>query len=236
MIICLETATPLCSVALCNDTGVITLKESDESKTHAAMITVYIDEILKQHGIKVSDLEAVAVSKGPGSYTGLRIGVSVAKGLAFGAEIPLIGVETTLSMFNGIKMKDNKADNNTLYCPMLDARRMEVYYAVYDNEGNKIKDISAEIITKDTFNHFPESKKIIFFGDGALKCKDVIARENAVFDEDFVISAAYMYKPASEALKAQRFEDVAYFEPFYLKDFITTVSTKNVFGNKPPAP
>jgi tRNA threonylcarbamoyladenosine biosynthesis protein TsaB len=235
MIICLETATSLCSVALCDDTGVISLKESDESKSHAAMITVYIDEILKKHGMKVSDLEAVAVSKGPGSYTGLRIGVSVAKGLAFGADIPLIGVETTLSMYNGIKLKGYKTDDDTLFCPMLDARRMEVYYAVYNNSGNKIKDISAEIITENTFKSFPESKKIIFFGDGALKCKEVIGRENAVFDEDFGISASHMYNPALKAFRAKQFEDVAYFEPYYLKDFVTTVSTKNVFGNKPPA-
>jgi tRNA threonylcarbamoyladenosine biosynthesis protein TsaB len=230
MIICLETATPLCSVALCDDNGVIALKESNESKSHAAMITVYIDEILKDHNMKVSDLEAVAVSKGPGSYTGLRIGVSVAKGLAFGAEIPLIGVETTFSMYNGIKMKGNGDDIDTLYCPMLDARRMEVYYAVYDNTGKKIKDISADIITENTFKSFSESKKIIFFGDGALKCKEIIGRENAVFDGEYTISAAHMFKPALEALKAKRFEDVAYFEPFYLKDFITTVSRKNVFG------
>jgi tRNA threonylcarbamoyladenosine biosynthesis protein TsaB len=230
MIICLETATPLCSVALCDDNGVISLKESNESKSHAAMITVYIDELLKEHDMKVSDLEAVAVSKGPGSYTGLRIGVSVAKGLAFGAEIPLIGVETTLSMYKGIKVKYYEDNMDTLYCPMLDARRMEVYYAVYDNTGDKIKDISAEIITENTFKSFPESKKIIFFGDGALKCKEVIRRDNALFDEDFIISASYMYRPALEAFKAKQFEDVAYFEPFYLKDFITTVSTKNVFG------
>jgi tRNA threonylcarbamoyladenosine biosynthesis protein TsaB len=132
-------------------------------------------------------------------------------------------------MYNGIKLKSHEGDD-TLFCPMLDARRMEVYYTVYDNAGNKIKDISAEIITEDTFKRFPESKKIIFFGDGALKCKEVIGRENAVFDEDFVISASFMHKPALEALRTKQFEDIAYFEPFYLKDFITTVSVKNVFG------
>lgn len=229
MILCLETATPLCSVALCNDAGVISLKESDESKSHAAMITVYIEKILKEHNMKVSDLDAVAVSKGPGSYTGLRIGVSVAKGLAFGAGIPLIGVETTLSMYSGIKMNGYGSDD-ALYCPMLDARRMEVYYAVYNNSGEKIKDIAAEVITENTFKSFPETKKIIFFGDGALKCREVIHRENAVFAEDFTISASYMHKPALEAFKARKFEDIAYFEPFYLKDFITTVQRKNVFG------
>lgn len=230
MIICLETATALCSVALCDDTGVITLRESDESKSHASLITVFIDEILREHGMKVRDLEAVAVSKGPGSYTGLRIGVSVAKGLSFGAGIPLIGIETTLSMYYGIELKGYGKEKDTLFCPMLDARRMEVYYAVYDNSGNKIKDISAGIIGENSFNSFPESKRIIFFGDGAMKCREVIKRNNAIFAEDFVISAAHMYKPAFQAFKENKFEDVAYFEPFYLKDFITTVSRKNVLG------
>jgi tRNA threonylcarbamoyladenosine biosynthesis protein TsaB len=229
MIVCLETATTLCSVALCDDNGVISLRE-DDSRSHASLVTVFIEEILKENGLKVNDLGAVAVSKGPGSYTGLRIGVSVAKGMAFGAGIPLIGIETTLSMCNGMIMKGYGADKESLFCPMLDARRMEVYYAVYDNSGNKIKDISAEIITGNSFKSFPESKKIIFFGDGAMKCREVINRENAVFADDFMISAAHMQKPVFKAFKEQKFEDIAYFEPFYLKDFITTVSRKNVFG------
>jgi tRNA threonylcarbamoyladenosine biosynthesis protein TsaB len=229
MIICLETATTLCSVALCDGSGVISTRESSELQTHAAMLTVYIEDILKDHDLKVRDLKAVAVSKGPGSYTGLRIGVSVAKGLAFGAGIKLIGVETTLSMYYGI-VNRYQSEKDTLFCPMLDARRMEVYYAVYDQEGKKIKDISAEVITADSFNIYPESKKIVFFGDGAMKCKDVIKRENTVFVEDFRISANHMYKPAMTALQEDRFEDVAYFEPFYLKNFITTVPRKNILG------
>ena len=233
MIICLETATTLCSVALCDNSGVISLRESDESKSHASLVTVFIEEILREHGMRVRDLQAVAVSKGPGSYTGLRIGVSVAKGLSFGAGIPLIGIDTTLSMYTGIAMKSNDADKDTLYCPMLDARRMEVYYAVYDHSGTRIKNISAEIITEDSFNSFPASKKIIFFGDGAMKCRDIIKRNNAIFAEDFVISAAHMYKPAFQAFSENRFEDVAYFEPFYLKNFITTTPRKNVLGIDP---
>lgn len=235
MIICLETATTLCSVALCDDSGIISLRE-DDSRSHASLVTVFVDEILREHDMKVRDLEAVAVSKGPGSYTGLRIGVSVAKGLAFGAGIPLIGIDTTLSMCNGMIMKGYGQDKDSLFCPMLDARRMEVYYAIYDASGSKIKDISAEIITENSFRSFPESKKIIFFGDGAMKCREVIGRENAVFAEEFRISAAHMYAPVIKAFKEKKFEDIAYFEPFYLKDFITTVSRKNVFGNKPPAP
>lgn len=233
MIICLETATNLCSVALCDSAGVISLKESNETKSHAALLTVFIEEILKDNGIRAADLDAVAVSKGPGSYTGLRIGVSVAKGIAYGASIPLIGIETTLSMFFGIKGSkyfNPESDINTIFCPMLDARRMEVYYAIFDSEGNSLKDISAEIIDGDTFSHIPESQKIIFFGDGAIKCKEVINRKNSLFATDFMISASYMHKPVSKAFNDSAFEDVAYFEPLYLKDFITSKPRKNILG------
>lgn len=233
MVICLETATNLCSVALCNNAGVVTLKESIESKSHASMLTVYIDEVLKKNGLRVSDLKAVAVGKGPGSYTGLRIGVSVAKGIAYAASIPLIGIETTLSMFWGIsgKWKERTTtEDKTLFCPMIDARRMEVYYAIYDSNGKKIKDISAEIIHEESFNSIPESTRIVFFGDGAAKCKEVIKRKNIYVADDFRISASHMHKPVFQAIKDHTFEDVAYFEPFYLKDFITTIPGKNILG------
>ncbi len=209
------------------------MRESNESKSHASMLTVFIEDILKEYGIRARNLEAVAVSKGPGSYTGLRIGVSVAKGIAYGASIPLIGVETTLSMFYGItagKYFSAESEVNSLFCPMLDARRMEVYYAIFDSFGNKIKNISAEIITENTFVNIPESQKIIFFGDGAIKCKDVINRKNALFAVDYMISASYMQKPAYQALKDHHLEDVAYFEPLYLKDFITSKPRKNILG------
>ena len=233
MIICLETATNICSVALCNSAGVISLKESNQSKTHASLLTVFIEEILNENGIRARDLEAIAVSKGPGSYTGLRIGVSVAKGIAYAASIPLIGIETTLSMFWGIsvkRIKNIKTEKNTLFCPMLDARRMEVYYAIYDAGGKTIKNISAEIITEDSFSNIPESQKIIFFGEGAAKCKKIVNRTNIDFDDDFIISASYMQKPVFQAFQDCHFEDVAYFEPLYLKDFITSKPRKNIFG------
>jgi len=233
MIICLETATNLCSVALCNSAGVISLRESNESKSHSSMLTLFIEEILKENGIRAGDLEAIAVSKGPGSYTGLRIGVSVAKGIAYAASIPLIGIETTLSMFWGISGKRKEspgADINTLFCPMLDARRMEVYYAIYDAGGKTIKNISAEIISDDSFSNIPESQKIIFFGDGAAKCKEVIKRTNSHFADDFRISASYMHRPVIQAFKDCHYEDVAYFEPLYLKDFITSKPRKNILG------
>jgi tRNA threonylcarbamoyladenosine biosynthesis protein TsaB len=233
MIICLETATNLCSVALCDSAGVISLRESNESKSHSSMLTLFIKEILNESGIRARDLEAIAVSKGPGSYTGLRIGVSVAKGIAYAASIPLIGIETTLSMFWGIsgsRKESTGVDKNSLFCPMLDARRMEVYYAIYDAGSNKVKDISAEIINEDSFINIPESKKIIFFGDGAAKCKELIKRTNAHFADDFRISASHMHKPVFQAHKNRHYEDVAYFEPFYLKDFITSKPRKNIFG------
>jgi tRNA threonylcarbamoyladenosine biosynthesis protein TsaB len=233
MILCLETATNLCSVALCDGSGVISLRESNESKSHASQLTVYIEEILKDHHITASDLNAVAVSKGPGSYTGLRIGVSVAKGISYGASIPLIAIETTQAMFYGIsgsRYFDELSDRDTLFCPMLDARRMEVYYAIYNSAGIKIKDISAEIISEESFSGFAESQKIIFLGDGAFKCKEVINRKSAVFADDFRMSASHMLKPVNEAYNNKMFEDVAYFEPLYLKDFITSIPRKNILG------
>lgn len=233
MVICIETATNLCSVALISRGGVISLKENNDLKSHASMLTVFIDEALKDNGIKARDLEAIAVGKGPGSYTGLRIGVSVAKGIAYAASIPLVGVGTTLSMFWGMagRIEEITGDReNTLFCPMIDARRMEVYNAVYDSQGNTEKEISADIIREDSFADIPESKKIIFFGDGAAKCKEVIRRKNVYFHHDFRISASHMLKPVYQAIDNRHFEDVAYFEPFYLKDFITSIPRKNIFG------
>src|SRR5512140_1347449 len=144
MIICLETSTAVCSVALCNSEGVVALKESSENKSHAAQLTVFIGDLLSQAGLRAADLEAVAVSKGPGSYTGLRIGVSAAKGIAYAASVPLIGIETTIPMFYGITgaIKDKYAtDSTSLFIPMLDARRMEVYYSILSADGRTVKDI-----------------------------------------------------------------------------------------------
>jgi tRNA threonylcarbamoyladenosine biosynthesis protein TsaB len=232
MIICLETATNICSVALCDSAGLISLRESSGIKSHASMLTVFIDEILRENNIKAHDLDAIAVSKGPGSYTGLRIGVSVAKGIAYAASLPLIGIETTLSMFHGISGNNNYKKNDAptvLFCPMLDARRMEVYYAIYNSYGNYVKEISAEVIDEYSFNNIPVTEKIIFFGDGAAKCKEIIKRDNVYFEDDFIMSAAHMQVPVFNAFNRQRYENVAYFEPFYLKDFITTKSKKNIF-------
>jgi len=233
MIICLETATNLCSVALCDNEQLVSIRESHDIKSHASLITVFIDEILKEQGLTVNDLKAIAVSRGPGSYTGLRIGVSVAKGLAYASSIPLIGIDTTFSMYMGFKGKGNTETENTedlLFCPMLDARRMEVYCALYDYSGNTVKKISAEVINEDSFTDVPGSKKIIFFGNGADKCMGVIKRNNSSFSPGFNVSAAHMLLPAYQAFIGGDFEDIAYFEPFYLKDFITTKPGKSILG------
>jgi tRNA threonylcarbamoyladenosine biosynthesis protein TsaB len=233
MIICLETSTNVCSVALCDKNGPVALKESSEDKSHASRLTVFIGELLSEAGIRAVDLEAIAVSKGPGSYTGLRIGVSTAKGIAYAASIPLIGVGTTLSMFHGITENfRNKygLDETSLLVPMLDARRMEVYYSIMTTGGDTVREITAEIIDELTFSDIPESVRLLIFGDGASKCRQVLKRDNIVFADEFRISAAYMYKPAFKSLVVRQFEDVAYFEPFYLKDFITSRPKKNILG------
>jgi tRNA threonylcarbamoyladenosine biosynthesis protein TsaB len=233
MILCLETSTAVCSAALCDRNGVVAIKEGSGNKSHAAQLTVFIDELLTRAGIKAGDLEAVAVSKGPGSYTGLRIGVSTAKGIAYAASIPLIGVETTLSMFYGINddiIREYNLSSTSLYIPMLDARRMEVYSTVYDNNGRKVRETAAEVIDENSFRDIPEKVRILFFGDGADKCREIIKRKNAAIADDFIISAAFMHIPAYKAFEEHKFEDVAYFEPFYLKDFITSRPKKNILG------
>jgi tRNA threonylcarbamoyladenosine biosynthesis protein TsaB len=165
----------------------------------------------------------------------LRIGVSVAKGIAYGASIPLIGIETPLSMFFGfndeMRMRCN-ADESTIFCPMLDARRMEVYYALFDKEGKKTGEITAAVIDEKSFTDIPEEVRIIFFGDGSAKCRGVIGRRNTCFSDEFRISAASMVRPVYAAIGETRFEDTAYFEPFYLKDFITTSPVKNIPGRR----
>ena len=232
MILCIETATPVCSVALCNQDGVVSLKESHENKSHASLLSVFIIDILKEQRIAASDLEAVAVSKGPGSYTGLRIGVSTAKGIAYAAGIPVIGIETTRSLFEGMKLaaaEKGVFDSGSIFVPMIDARRMEVFYCMYDSSGRKIKEINAGIIDENMFSALPSDKKIILAGDGASKAKGVINSGNMNYFDDIVISAKEMRLPAYEAFREKKFEDIAYFEPFYLKDFIATIPKNKIF-------
>jgi tRNA threonylcarbamoyladenosine biosynthesis protein TsaB len=226
MILCIETATKICSVSLCHNGDLIEKKESSEEKSHSTLLTVFIEDILRHSGIKANSLDAVAVSRGPGSFTGLRIGVSAAKGIAYATDIPLIAVPTTELMYHGGRL----TGEYDFYCPMIDARRMEVYTAVYDNKGNEIKSIGAEIIREDTFSDILGRGTVLFFGDGAEKCSRIVNHPSAFFNASFRISSEYMCKPAHEAFNNKHFEDVAYFEPFYLKDFIATISKKNLLG------
>ena len=215
----IETATAKCSVAVSNDNELLSLRESTEKNSHAEVITLFIDEVLKEAGLTVDSIDAVAVSKGPGSYTGLRIGVSTAKGLCYALDAPLIAVSTLQTMAYGLSKKYS-TEKNILFCPMIDARRMEVYNAVYDANNKEIKSISADIITQEFLNEFLNKNKIIFFGDGAEKCKTVLKHSNAFFVDDILPSAVDMIDPVFEKFLTKEFEDVAYFEPFYLKDFV----------------
>lgn len=228
MILCIETATGVCSAALCNDTGTLHLREAAEGRSHASQLTVLIRELLAEASVSTQELDAVAVSKGPGSYTGLRIGVSVAKGISYGAGIPLIGINTMTAMYYGFISKQGLPPGETLLCPMIDARRMEVYNAIFTSDGKMVRPTAADIIDEASFRAELGRGRVIFFGSGAAKCKGIITDSNALFEDDFTLSASYLQLPSAEALKEKRFEDTAYFEPFYLKEFLATVPKKMI--------
>ena len=219
MILQIETATTVCSVALARDGEVVAFKQVDQRNAHAEVITVFIDELLAASGCNYSNIDAIAVSCGPGSYTGLRIGVSTAKGLCFALDKPLIAIETLESMALGVIAEGIETD--MLLCPMIDARRMEVYTAIFNSKGKNIKPTAAEIIDENSFADILQDNKILFFGDGAEKCREILSHNpNAQFLTGFINSATHLTKKAEEKFMAKDFEDVAYFEPYYLKDFI----------------
>lgn len=227
-IINIETSTEVCSVALCKDDKVIALRENKEGLNHAKLLTIFVEEVMKETKLSFKEIDAVGISKGPGSYTGLRIGVSTAKGLCYGAKLPLIAIDTLNSLcVEAIKRSEN-IDENTWFCPMLDARRMEVFCAFYDKNNKQKKDISAVIIDLDSFKEILDERKVIFFGNGADKCKEIIIHENAIFIENIQCSAKNMLALSNEAFENKIFEDLAYFEPFYLKDFVAIQSKKNL--------
>jgi tRNA threonylcarbamoyladenosine biosynthesis protein TsaB len=222
MILQIETATSSCSVALAKDGNVLAVKQVNERNMHAAVITLFIDEVMTLAGMEYCDLDAIAVSCGPGSYTGLRIGISTAKGLCFALDKPLIAIETLSAMAYGMITQEGYGPtDNILLCPMIDARRMEVFTAVFTTSGDKIKPTDAEIIDKNSFNDLLKNNKLLFFGDGAEKCREVFSENpNAIFSADFINSAVYLTQRAAEKFNNKDFEDVAHFEPYYLKDFI----------------
>jgi tRNA threonylcarbamoyladenosine biosynthesis protein TsaB len=221
LILNLETATTVCSVALAKDGELLALKEINGDYSHAENLTVFIEEVLQQANIKINDVDAIAVSKGPGSYTGLRIGVSTAKGLSYSLDKPLIAINTLQSLAHSVASRFFKAEYESefLFCPMIDARRMEVYCALYDKYNNCVMPTSALIIDENSFDEYIRSKYFYFFGDGAEKCKNIISSE-AIYLKEELPSAKNMIPLSEQAYNKNEFEDVAYFEPFYLKDFV----------------
>lgn len=222
----IETATQVCSAALSVNGETVALKELAAQNIHAASLTLFIQEVMEQAGLTYEALDAVAVSKGPGSYTGLRIGVSTAKGLCFAIDKPLIGINTLEMMAQGFM--DTHADYTGLICPMIDARRMEVFTGLYSADLLEVLPVTAKIIDETSYQEELASQLITFIGDGASKCKDAIVSSNALFSELNFNSAASMGKLAFEAFSQGNFEDLAYFEPYYLKDFVITQAKKKV--------
>lgn len=215
-ILCIETATTNCSVALSVNGSVIALREDlSTGYSHAELLHPYIEEVLEEAQLKKEELEAIAVSMGPGSYTGLRIGVSAAKGLCYALEIPLIAIPTLTSIAHRV------TDDKSIIVSMLDARRMEVYSAIFNSEKQEIRETKAEILTETSFIDYLEKGKVSFIGSGVAKFMDICNHPNANFIVDQLPSAAQMAPLAQAKQKIDDIEDVAYFEPYYLKDFIS---------------
>ena len=223
----IETSTDVCSVCFADDGEIISIRETGMERSHASILTVYIEEILHELQTQNMCLDAVAVSMGPGSYTGLRIGISAAKGICYGLEIPLIAIPTLEAMCIGALKQYKISGENALLMPMIDARRMEVYLAIYDFQLKKIKDTCAQVIDRESFQELLSTQRLYLFGTGAAKLKDTISHENIRFLDNVTMSSEYMITIALKRYRQKQFEDVAYFEPYYLKDFVATTPRKN---------
>jgi tRNA threonylcarbamoyladenosine biosynthesis protein TsaB len=219
VILMIETSTRVCSVGISVEGEMQAMRESVKPNSHASLVSVFIEEVLKECNLRIVEIDAVAVSMGPGSYTGLRIGVSSAKGICYAATKPLIAVNTLKSIAAGMINVSENISQDSLFCPMIDARRMEVYMAIYDNCLNEISPVSAEIITSDFFEKFSPSKLFVS-GDGSEKIKDVVKYIADIQYLNIEPSVRHMCKMANEAFEKAEFVDVAYFEPYYLKDFV----------------
>ena len=231
LILCIETGTDICSVGLSRDGELISLRESDEGRDHARNVALFVDELLRENDIAAEELSAVAVGMGPGSYTGLRIGVSFAKGLCYGLQIPLVAVGSLDSMVQ-VAREDHDAgiidvDNwdDAVLCPMVDARRMEVYTQMFDTQGQPINEVKAEIVTEESFKEWRNERQLVIFGNGATKCREVLNDATYI---NVTPSARGLAALAHQRLEAGQTEDIAYFEPFYLKDFIIIPSKKKL--------
>lgn len=224
-IVHIETATDVCSVALSENGKVIAHKEDYEGPNHSVVLGPFVDEMVSFADSHAIPVDAVAVSCGPGSYTGLRIGVSMAKGLCYGRDLKLISV-STLKLLCVPLLLAEQIPEDALLCPMIDARRMEVYSAIYTRRLEAVKDVSADIIDENSYVELLGKQPVVFFGNGADKCKEVIKHPNAIFLDDVKPLAKNMLPLAEKAYLQGKFEDVAYFEPFYLKEFVATQPKK----------
>jgi tRNA threonylcarbamoyladenosine biosynthesis protein TsaB len=233
IILNIETSTEVCSVTLAENGKTLFQKESTTGLNHSELLTVFIQDLFSENNFELRNIDAVAVSMGPGSYTGLRIGVSVAKGLCYGLNKPLIGIGSidVMGIYtakNTGEFYDNGNGDELLFCPMIDARRMEVYTALYNSKGEQVLPVTAEIITGDSYSEYLQDKKILFFGNGAEKCKSEIVHENALFKGPVKTSARFMQNLSEIKYNKREFEDVAYFEPYYLKDFVATIPKNKI--------
>lgn len=231
LILCIETGTDICSVGIARDGELMSLRESDQGRDHAKQVAVFVDELLRETGVRPDELDAVAVGMGPGSYTGLRIGVSFAKGLCYGLNIPLIAVGS-LEALTDVAIKDYEAGiiqvedwDDASLCPMVDARRMEVYTQIFNARCESQSEVSAEIITEQSFASWREKGRLVIFGNGAAKCQEMLP--DAVY-VNVAPSARGLTRIAHQLFEAGKTEDIAYFEPFYLKDFVVIPSKKKL--------
>lgn len=225
IILHIETSTNVCSVAVSENLNCVFSVSNTDGMNHAALLSLFIKDALDFLKAENKKPDAIAVSSGPGSYTGLRIGVSTAKGLCYGLEIPLIAVSTLEVMTMAAIAHIGKTE--AIFCPMIDARRMEVYAAFYEANMNLVREISADIIDNESYGEILSEKAVYFFGNGADKCKTTITHPNALFIDNIVPLAENMITLAVKAYEANKFVDVAYFEPFYLKEFHTTAKKLN---------
>ena len=235
LILCIETETDVCSVALARDGQLVSLRESPEGRDHARQVAVYADEVIRAGGVTPCDLDAVAIGQGPGSYTGLRIGTSFAKGMCYALGIPLVAIGSLRSMAN-IGAEEHREGRvsepdwaGARLCPMIDARRMEVYAQVFDTSLTPLSEVVAEVVTPESFSEFTgNGHELIIFGNGARKCIDILPSEHVRMIE-VSPSARGICWDAHIKLTAGEVEDIAYFEPLYLKDFVVTTSKKKLF-------
>jgi len=234
LILHIETATDICSAALSEGVRHLSVVESGQERSHAKLLNAFIRQVLAEGGKELKDLNGVSVSKGPGSYTGLRIGISTAKGIAYALKIPLLATGTLENMACGLIASPPGEEllsvhgEHLLFGPMLDARRMEVYAGFYTKDAGIYRDVAADIIDTDSYQQILESFPVCFFGNGAEKCKAILDHPNAYFLDGIHPTASSMIAPVMKKYHQKQFEDVAYFEPFYLKDFIATIPRKKV--------